>query len=63
MLDEAVEEVMAGRDPRGVVRTREQNDFRDMVVITGEIGDGTSKEAYCARYTVDPTLFAVQERA
>lgn len=59
MLDEAVNEVMAGRDPRGVVRSAEENDFRDMVVVTGEMGQAESKEAYCATYAQDSSLFAV----
>jgi phthalate 4,5-dioxygenase len=61
MLDEAVDEVMAGRDPRGVVRTVEQNDFREMVVVTGEIEGAQAKEEYCRRFTTDGTLFALQE--
>lgn len=61
MLDEAVDEVMAGRDPRGVVRTMEQNDFRDMVVVTGEIDSAQAKEEYCRRFVADGTLFALQE--
>jgi nitrite reductase/ring-hydroxylating ferredoxin subunit len=61
MLDEAVDDVAAGRDPRGVVRTPEQNDFRDMVVVTGEMGSSDSKEAYCARYSSDGALFAIRE--
>ncbi len=62
MLDEAVDEALAGRDPRGVVREPAQNDFRDMVVVTGEMGVSESKEAYCAGYAADASLFAVQER-
>ena len=62
MLDEAVDEVLAGRDPRGVVREPAQNDFRDMVVVTGEMGVSESKERYCAAYAADASLFAVQER-
>ena len=61
MLDEAVDEVAAGRDPRGVVRSPEENDFKDMVVITGEMGATDSREAYCARYTADGSLFAIEE--
>ena len=58
MLEEACDEVQAGRDPRGVVRAPEQNDFTDMVVITGEIRDDESQEDFCARYANDPSLFA-----
>jgi phthalate 4,5-dioxygenase oxygenase subunit len=62
MLDEAVDEVMAGRDPRGVVRTDADNDFRDMVVITGEIAGDRRKEDFCAAYAEDPRLFALASR-
>jgi hypothetical protein len=61
MLDEAVDEVMAGRDPRGVVRSAQQNDFRDMVVVTGEIEGGKRKEDYCKGFIDEGTLFALRE--
>ncbi|MGQ3110847.1 hypothetical protein, partial [Aeromicrobium sp.] len=60
MLDEAVDTVQAGGDPRGVVRQAQENDFRDMVVVTGELPNAMPKEAYCARYAADATLFAPQ---
>ena len=60
MLDEAAQSVVEGADPRGVVRAETDNDFRDMVVITGEIGSGESKEQYCARFTESPELFQPQ---
>ena len=60
MLDEAARVVAEGGDPRGVVRTDADNDFRDMVVVTGEIENGDSKEAYCARFTQSPDLFRPQ---
>ncbi|CAE6791786.1 5,5'-dehydrodivanillate O-demethylase oxygenase subunit [Paraburkholderia domus] len=60
MLDEAAQVVAEGGDPRGVVRDLADNDFRDMVVITGEIGTGESKEAYCAGYSESAELFTLQ---
>lgn len=63
MLDEAVNEVKAGRDPRGVVRNPGQNDFRDMVVVTGEMNLSERKEDYCAAHTGDASLFAPQRFA
>jgi hypothetical protein len=61
MLDEAAQAIVEGKDPCGVVRQQEDNDFRDMVVITGEIRVGESKEAYCASYTETADLFRLQE--
>ena len=60
MLDEAATAIAEGQDPRGVVRTTAENDFRDMVVITGEIGPDETKEGYYGRYAKDPSLFALQ---
>jgi phthalate 4,5-dioxygenase oxygenase subunit len=60
MLDEAVETVQAGGDPRGVVRQPQDNDFRDMVVVTGELPIDTPRESYCAQYAADASLFAPQ---
>ena len=36
------------------------NDFRDMVVVTGEIGRAEAKEAYCAGYAANSTLYAIE---
>ena len=60
MLDEAAQALAEGGDPRGVVRRQEENEFRDMVVITGEISAGESKEAYCANYAESSDLFRLQ---
>ncbi|EUC12662.1 Rieske 2Fe-2S domain-containing protein [Paraburkholderia hospita] len=60
MLDEAAQVIAEGGDPRGVVRSEADNDFRDMVVVTGEITNGDTKEEYCARYTESPDLFRPQ---
>ncbi len=57
MLDEAANAVAAGQDPAGVVRSVADNDFSDMVVVTGEIEKGDSKEAYCLRHVENPDLF------
>jgi nitrite reductase/ring-hydroxylating ferredoxin subunit len=60
MLDEAAKIVAEGGDPRGVVRSEAENDFSDLVVITGEIESDDAKEAYCARQAERPDLFAPQ---
>jgi len=60
MLDEAASAVTAGEEPRGVVRKAEENDFTDMVVITGEISAADSKEGYCKQFANDPSLFALE---
>ncbi len=62
MLDEAVDEVAAGRDPRGVVRVEADNDFRDMVVVTATLPAGVGKQELCATYSQDASLFAPQVR-
>lgn len=58
MLDEGARDVLEGKDPRGVVRTIEENHFKDMVVITGVIGPNTSQEAFCSIHAEDERLFA-----
>ena len=60
MLDEAAQAVSAGADPHGVVRNAADNDFRDLVVVTETLDQGTSKEAFVAALAEDPTLFAVE---
>jgi hypothetical protein len=59
VLDEAVRAVADGRDPRGVVRTAAENDFRDLVVITGVLAPGMTKEAYVADLEKQDDLFAL----
>jgi phthalate 4,5-dioxygenase oxygenase subunit len=59
MLDEAATAVHNGLDPLGVVRTVEENDFRDMVVVTGVIDSSTTKEDYCRTFMEDGSLFAI----
>lgn len=61
LLDEAADAVAQGNDPRGVVRTEAENNFSDLVVITGEMRNTDSKEEFCARYASDPSLFALQK--
>jgi nitrite reductase/ring-hydroxylating ferredoxin subunit len=63
MLDEAVAEMAAGRDPRGVIRAAADNDFRDMVVATGEMESAGSKQEYCARFIEEGTLFTIGKPA
>jgi phthalate 4,5-dioxygenase oxygenase subunit len=60
-LDEAAQAVTNGAEPRGVVRTPEANDFRDMIVMTGLLAAGDTKEGYVAKlesqgglYTPEP---------
>ena len=60
MLDEAASAVAEGQDPAGVVRSAADNDFRDMVVVTGEIAKDESKEAYCQRQMDNRALFLPQ---
>ncbi|SAK79301.1 Rieske (2Fe-2S) domain-containing protein [Caballeronia temeraria] len=62
MLDEGAKDVAEGRDPRGVVRAESENQFTDLVVVTGEIESTESKEMFCARYASDPTLFALNNK-
>jgi phthalate 4,5-dioxygenase len=59
-LDEAVQAVAKGEDPRGVVRMRAENDFRDLVVITGVLKAGETKEAYIAELEVRDDLYRVE---
>jgi hypothetical protein len=58
MLDEGAKAVSEGRDPAGVVRTTEANDFRDMVVVTETIAAGDTREALVSRVSNDRDFFA-----
>ncbi len=62
-LDEAAQAVARGEDPRGVVRTERENDFRDMVVYTGTLAAGVSKEDYVAELERRTDLFALATAA
>ncbi|WP_250491069.1 Rieske 2Fe-2S domain-containing protein [Caballeronia sp. INML2] len=62
MLDEGAKDVAEGRDPRGVVRAESENQFSDLVVVTGEIESTETKEMFCARYASDATLFALNNK-
>ena len=57
MLDAAADAVAGGGDPPGVVREAADNDFRDMVVVTGVLGGGQAKEAFCGVYAGDGEFF------
>jgi hypothetical protein len=49
--------VASGRDPRGVIRTAAENDFRDLVVITGVLAAAETKEAYVAALETKDGLY------
>jgi phthalate 4,5-dioxygenase len=57
MLDEAVKTVAEGHDPPGVVRSAEQNNFSDMVVVTETIASGDTKEALTERVAADASFY------
>ena len=57
MLDEGARAVGEGRDPVGVVRTIETNDFRDMVVVTDTLAAGDTREALVSRVSNDRDFF------
>jgi phthalate 4,5-dioxygenase oxygenase subunit len=63
MLDEAIQQVAAGGEPRGLVRSDEDNDFSDLVVITGTLSPGVTKEAFVQQCAEDPSLFALDPSA
>jgi len=56
-LDEAAQAVASGQDPRGVIRTATENDFRDLVVITGVLAAEETKEAYVAALETKDGLY------
>ena len=57
ILDEAAQAVSEGRDPRGVVRTSEENDFRDLVAISGTLSADMTKEDYVAALEKSEDLY------
>jgi phthalate 4,5-dioxygenase oxygenase subunit len=59
-LGEAAQAVANGQDPRGVVRAAAENDFRDMVVLTGVLAAGESKEACVAALERKGDLYTPQ---
>jgi phthalate 4,5-dioxygenase oxygenase subunit len=56
-LAEAVRAVEAGRDPAGVVRAEADNDFRDVIVTTETVPQGTDLDAYCTAIERAGTLY------
>jgi phthalate 4,5-dioxygenase len=60
MLDEGAKAVAEGRDPPGVVRSAELNQFNDMVVVTETIRAGDTKEALTERTASTADFFAPQ---
>ncbi|WP_260925110.1 Rieske 2Fe-2S domain-containing protein [Novosphingobium sp. 9] len=59
MLDEGCQAVAAGEDPRGVFRDAAASDLTDVVVITANLAEGESKEAFVEKLAKDPALFAL----
>ena len=57
ILDEAAQAVSESRDPRGVVRTSEENDFRDLVAISGTLKADMTKEDYVAALEKSEDLY------
>jgi phenylpropionate dioxygenase-like ring-hydroxylating dioxygenase large terminal subunit len=60
MLDEAARAVAEDKDPPGVIRKAEENDFKDMVVVTDTLAPGGTKEAVVERVTADTSFFTAQ---
>jgi phthalate 4,5-dioxygenase len=48
MLLEAMADVAAGRDPRGVLRNAAENDYRDLLVLSETLEPGTDVDRFCA---------------
>jgi phthalate 4,5-dioxygenase oxygenase subunit len=62
-LATAVNDVAAGRDPAGVIRTEAENDWRDLIVITQTIPQTTDLAEFCATIAHDGTLYNVEQEA
>jgi phthalate 4,5-dioxygenase oxygenase subunit len=62
LLLEALGQIAAGQDPRGVVRDPAENDFRDLLVLSEEIGTDEDADAFCTKleaqniYEIKPEL-------
>jgi nitrite reductase/ring-hydroxylating ferredoxin subunit len=58
----ALQEIEEGKDPRGVLRTEQENDFRDMLVLTETLDENVDNHAFCAElsrqniYALNPNL-------
>jgi phthalate 4,5-dioxygenase oxygenase subunit len=59
-LAEAARAVEEGRDPVGIVKAEADNDFRDMIVVTEVVPQGTDLDAYCAAIERDGTLYRIE---
>jgi hypothetical protein len=61
-LLEAVRDMEAGRDPRGVIRDPAENSFDDIVVVTKHVPPGSDNRAVCEQlaasglYTLNPDM-------
>jgi phthalate 4,5-dioxygenase oxygenase subunit len=59
---EAIAEIEAGRDPVGVVRKEADNDFRDLLVLSEEVGANIDPKMFCKEleseniYALDPRV-------
>jgi hypothetical protein len=58
-LAEAARAVEEGQDPVGIVKGKADNDFRDMIVITEVVPQGTDLDVYCAAIERDGTLYSI----
>jgi phenylpropionate dioxygenase-like ring-hydroxylating dioxygenase large terminal subunit len=47
-IAEAIRDVQAGKDPRGVVRKPEDNDFRDLLVLTEPLDESVDNDDFVA---------------
>jgi phthalate 4,5-dioxygenase len=62
-LAAAVDDVAAGRDPAGVIRTEAENDWRDLIVITQTIPQQTDLAEFCDAIARDGTLYDLEREA
>jgi phthalate 4,5-dioxygenase len=59
-LAQAAVDVAAGRDPIGVVRANGDNTYRDLIVITQTVPDGTDVNAFCADLAAADDLYRLE---
>jgi phthalate 4,5-dioxygenase oxygenase subunit len=59
LLDEAVQAVAKGDDPRGVVRDKAQQSFNELIVITDVVESTFDKNEYISHLSQDENLYRI----
>jgi phthalate 4,5-dioxygenase oxygenase subunit len=60
LLRQAAIDVAEGRDPRGVLRSESENDYRDLIVLTQTVSHDADLHALCETIAQDGSLYRIE---